>query len=112
MGEAAAVEHLRAAGLTVVDRDWRCRIGQIDVVALDGDTVVVVEVKARRGTGFGLPVESVDARKQRKLRQLAAAYLAATGRAGRPVRIDVVGVLLDAALRVRRCDHVVAAVGE
>jgi len=97
--------------MRVLARDWRCRLGQIDVVARDGDTVVVVEVKARRGLGFGLPQEAVDARKQRKLRVLAEAYLAATGRQGDPVRIDVVGLLVDARLRVVRCEHIRDAVG-
>lgn len=110
-GEAAALEHLRDAGMSVIARDWRCRLGQIDVVALDGDTVVVVEVKARRGVAFGLPQEAVDARKQRKLRLLAGAYLAATGRRGGAVRIDVVALLLDSHLRVVRCEHIQSAVG-
>jgi putative endonuclease len=109
-GEAAALEHLRAAGMSILSRDWRCRLGQIDVVALDGDTVVVVEVKARSGVRFGLPQEAVDARKQRKLRMLAEAYLGATGRQAQPVRIDVVGLLLDGALCVVSCEHVRDAV--
>ena len=97
--------------MTLLARDWRCRLGQIDVVALDGETVVVVEVKARRGLAFGLPQEAVDARKQRKLRMLAEAYCAATGRRDRPVRIDVVALLLDSAMRVRSCEHIRDAVG-
>jgi putative endonuclease len=96
--------------MSVLARDWRCRLGQIDVVVLDGDTVVIVEVKARRGLAFGLPQESVDFRKQRKLRLLTDAYLAATGRRGSPVRIDVVALLLDARLQVVRCEHIRAAV--
>jgi putative endonuclease len=111
-GEAAALAHLEADGLSILARDWRCRLGQIDLVALDGDTVVVVEVKARRGLGFGLPQEAVDVRKRRKLRALAETYLAATGRRDRPVRIDVVAVLLDGALRTVRCEHIRDAVGE
>jgi len=97
--------------MTLLARDWRCRLGQIDLVALDGDTVVVVEVKARRGLAFGLPQEAVDARKRHKLRLLAEAYLAATGRRGQPVRIDVMAILVDARLRVVRCEHIRAAVG-
>ena len=96
--------------MSVIARDWRCRLGQIDVVALDGETVVIVEVKARRGLAFGLPQEAVDARKRRKLRVLADAYLAATGRRGGAVRVDVVALLLDAQLRVTRCEHIRAAV--
>jgi putative endonuclease len=98
--------------MSILARDWRCRLGQIDIVALDGDTLVVVEVKARRGLTFGPPQESVDARKRRKLRMLAEAYLGATGRRDHPVRIDVVALLLDNALRAVQCEHIRDAVGE
>ena len=98
--------------MSILARDWRCRLGQIDVVALDGDTVVVVEVKARRGLTFGLPQEAVDVRKRRKLRLLAHAYLGATGRRDHRVRIDVVALLLDRALQTVRCEHIRDAVGE
>ena len=92
-------------------RDWRCRLGQIDIVAQDGEVVVLVEVKARRGTGFGLPQEAVDARKRAKLMALLDVYRAASGRQHRPCRIDVVAVLLDADLRPARIDHIRNAVG-
>ena len=110
-GEAAAVAVLERAGMRVLARDWRCRLGQIDIVAEDSGAVVVVEVKARRGIGFGLPQEAVDARKRHKLRLLTEAYLQATGRAGRPCRIDVVALLVDDSLTVRSCDHIRDAVG-
>lgn len=110
-GEAAALAHLRAQGLRILEVDWRCRLGQVDIVAEDAGTLVVVEVKARRGVGFGLPEEAVDARKRRKLRLLVEAYRQATGRTRQPCRIDVVGVLLDTSLRVRRCEHIRNAVG-
>ncbi len=80
-------------------------------MALDGDTVVVVEVKARRGTGFGLPEEAVDAAKQRRLRRLAATYLAATGRHDASCRIDVIGLMVDSSLVVRSLNHIIDAVG-
>lgn len=99
-GEAAAVRHLVAAGYTVLAVDWRCRLGQVDIVARDGDVLVVIEVKARRGVGFGRPEEAVDARKQRRLQALLEAYRLRTGATG-PCRIDVVGVLLDARLEPR-----------
>lgn len=109
-GEAAALAHLREQGFRLLDRDWRARAGQIDIIAEDGDTLVLVEVKARRGTAFGLPQEAVDARKQRKLRTLLETYRRATGRQSRPCRIDVVGLLLDADLAVVSCDHIRDAV--
>ncbi|TME49550.1 MAG: YraN family protein, partial [Chloroflexi bacterium] len=77
-GEVAALRHLEGQGFRILARDWRTRLGQIDIVAEDGETLVLVEVKARRGTSFGLPEEAVDARKQRKLRTLLEVYRAQT----------------------------------
>ncbi len=74
-GEQLAVEHLQGAGMQVLDRNWRCRDGEIDVVARDGTTVVFVEVKARSGTGFGEPAEAVTLSKARRLRRLACRWL-------------------------------------
>ncbi|MFN2450862.1 MAG: YraN family protein [Candidatus Dormibacteria bacterium] len=109
-GEAAAVGLLEEAGLRILARDWRCALGQLDIVAADGGCLVAVEVKARRGVGYGLPQEAVDSRKQRKLRQLVEAYRATGPWAGRPCRIDVVALIIDADLRVRRAEHIVDAV--
>jgi uncharacterized protein (TIGR00252 family) len=81
-GESAALAWVRDQGWTVLARDWRARTGQIDIVAEDGETLVLVEVKARRGTGFGLPEEAVDARKQQRLRTLMETYRLATKRSG------------------------------
>ena len=64
-GEGAAIRHLEQQGYRILAHDWRNRLGQIDIVAEDGDALVLVEVKARRGTTFGLPQEAVDVRKQR-----------------------------------------------
>ena len=109
-GEAAALDHLQELGYRVLAVDWRCRVGQADLIALDGDVVVLVEVKSRRSTRFGLPQESVDSRKQRKLRAVLEAYRMRTGRQSQPCRIDVVALLLDDGLRVRSCEHIVDAV--
>lgn len=105
------MELLEGAGLRILARDWRCGLGQLDIVAADGDCLVAVEVKARRGSGYGLPQEAVDARKQHKLRQLVEVYRSAGPWAGRPCRIDVVALVLDGELRVRRSEHIVNAVG-
>ncbi|TSE00144.1 YraN family protein [Skermania sp. ID1734] len=93
-GEELAAQMLVAAGLDILCRNWRCRHGEIDLIARDGDTVVFVEVKTRRGTGFGTPAEAVTPAKQAKIRHLASAWL--TERAGPwvPVRFDVVSVLI------------------
>ncbi|MBX9718815.1 MAG: YraN family protein, partial [Microbacteriaceae bacterium] len=58
-GEQLAVEHLTAEGYTILDRNWRCAIGEIDIVARHGETTVVVEVKTRSGLGFGHPLDAV-----------------------------------------------------
>jgi putative endonuclease len=79
-------------------------------VAEDGDTLVIVEVKSRRGTTFGVPEEAVDARKQRKLRMLLEVYRSDTHRQKQPCRIDVIGLLLDDKLSVTRVEHIRNAV--
>lgn len=91
-------------------RDWRSRLGQVDILAEDGDTLVLIEVKARRGTGFGLPQEAVDARKQRKLRTLLEMYRVQNHRQNQPCRIDVLGLLLDDRLAVTKVEHIRDAV--
>ncbi|GAA1229552.1 putative endonuclease [Oryzihumus leptocrescens] len=92
-GERLAARYLTEAGLEVVDRNWRCDQGEIDIVALDGDCLVVCEVKTRRSTAFGSPVEAVTWRKAARLRRLAACWLADHEVGARDVRIDVIGVL-------------------
>jgi putative endonuclease len=111
-GEAAAITWLTALGMRVIARDWRCRLGQLDLVCEDGGVLVAVEVKARSGERFGLPQEAVDGRKRAKLRALLDAFRAATGRRDQPCRIDVVAVRLDRQLRPLHCEHIPNAVGE
>ncbi|GIE93617.1 YraN family protein [Paractinoplanes rishiriensis] len=92
-GERVAAEHLQDLGLVVLDRNWRCPDGELDLVLRDGDAIVFCEVKTRRGTGFGTPAESIGPRKVRKLRQLANRWLAGSGLRARELRFDVVEVL-------------------
>lgn len=94
-GEALAVDLLRAEGLTIVERNFRCRAGEIDLVAFDGPTLVFVEVRSRRGDRAGTPFESVDARKQARVTRVARHFLATRGLADHDVRFDVVGVRFD-----------------
>jgi putative endonuclease len=91
-GERVAVRALTDAGLLVLDRNWRCRDGELDVVARDGDALVFCEVKTRRGTGFGSPAEAVTPAKRRRLRLLARAWLAEHDHHAPDLRFDVVGV--------------------
>jgi putative endonuclease len=93
-GERIAAAYLTRAGVRVLDRNWRCREGELDIVAREGSALVFCEVKTRRGTGFGHPVEAVTPAKQRRLRMLAHRWLAAHDEHARDVRFDVVGVLV------------------
>ncbi len=93
-GEALAAERLTAGGLVVLDTNWRCREGEIDLVARDGDALVVVEVKTRSGAGFGGAAGAVTPAKQRRLRRLAVRWLAEhPGTGWGSIRFDVVAVV-------------------
>jgi putative endonuclease len=93
-GEWLAAEHLVDLGMRLVDRNWRCRFGEIDIIAWDGaDTIVFCEVKTRSGTGYGPPAAAVGRAKQLRLRKLAAEWLRTTGHRARNIRFDVVSVL-------------------
>jgi putative endonuclease len=91
-GERMAEQHLTAAGLVVLARNWRCRDGEVDLILRDGDDVVFCEVKTRRTDLFGTPAEAIDAAKVRRLRQLAGQWLSETSIRPREVRFDVVQV--------------------
>jgi len=91
-GERVAVRHLEAGGMVVLDRNWRCRDGEIDIIARDGDALVFCEVKTRSGSGFGSPAEAVVPAKARRLRKLALLWLADSGVHPPELRFDVVAV--------------------
>jgi len=105
LGEELATRYFRDRGATVLDRNWHCRQGEIDLVVQEPDGVLVgVEVKARRGLGFGEPVEAVTPRKLRRLRRLLASWRSAhPGVEVSDLRLDVVGVLIrpDEPVRLR-----------
>lgn len=93
-GEDRAVQHLESRGYLVLDRNWRCAQGELDIVAREGDALCFIEVKTRRGSGFGHPFDAVDERKRRRLWQLAHAWVRAHRDAGaRTMRIDVIGII-------------------
>ncbi len=91
-GEELAVGHLQDQGLVVLARNWRCRHGELDIVATDGRCLVVCEVKTRSGTGFGTPAEAVTPEKRDRLRRLANAWLAHYRIGWCEVRMDIVSV--------------------
>jgi putative endonuclease len=92
-GERLAVAHLVEQGMVVLARNWRCRAGEVDIIARDGPAIVFCEVKTRRGFWFGTPVEAIGWDKAGRLRRLAAEWLATTGVHAPEVRFDVVSVL-------------------
>ncbi len=94
-GERAARRFLERRGLVILARNLRSRLGEIDLVARDGPTLVFVEVKARRGAPGDPPEAAVDARKRARLSRLALGYLAARRLREQSCRFDVVGVSLD-----------------
>ncbi len=99
IGEQWCVEFLKKKGYKIVERNFRCRYGEIDVVARDGDTLVFIEVKTRRSRGFGLPKDSLDARKKRRIITASMNFLRKAAVVDPslqecPVRFDVVGIEL------------------
>jgi putative endonuclease len=94
-GEALAEAYLTRAGCRAIARNFRCRVGEIDLVVVDGETIVFVEVRTRRGARCGTPLESVDGRKQARVGRVARYFLGLHGWGDRIVRFDVVGVRLD-----------------
>ncbi|MBW0118703.1 YraN family protein [Pseudonocardia abyssalis] len=96
-GEDVAVRYLEGRGLVVLDRNWRCREGELDVVATeaDGSRLVVCEVKTRSGTRYGEPAESVTGQKARRIRRVAQRWLAQQGLPWVEVRFDVCAVLVE-----------------
>ncbi len=94
-GERVAARFLIDAGMVVLDRNWRCEAGELDLVLRDGDVAVFCEVKARSSAEFGSPIEAVSQTKAVRLRVLAGRWLEAHDLHPSDVRIDLVGVLQD-----------------
>lgn len=103
-GENLAATHLESLGMVVLERNYRCRFGEIDIVARDGSTLVICEVKTRSSVIHGTPLEAVTGQKAARLRRLASHWLHEHDVNPPSVRIDVVSVLVPAkgAPRVER----------
>jgi putative endonuclease len=110
-GEETAARFLSGKGLHIIDRNWRGPEGELDLVARQADSVVFVEVKARRTRDFGPPEEAITTSKQRKLRKTAWAYLQAHELSEADWRIDVVAIEQAPDGEVARLDHYVNAIG-
>ncbi|MCT9820307.1 YraN family protein [Microbacterium sp. W1N] len=96
-GEDRAAAHLHARGWRILDRNWRCPIGEIDIVAEQGRDLIVVEVKTRRSEAYGHPFAAVDERKRRRLWKLARAWCLAHPDLAhaRVLRLDLIGIIGD-----------------
>ncbi len=96
-GEDRAVDYLESRGYRVIDRNWRTRIGEIDIVAARARDLIVVEVKTRRSEQFGHPFEAIDERKRRRLWRLAVAWAVAHADLARcrRLRVDAIGIVGD-----------------
>lgn len=92
-GESVALRHLLDQGLVLVERNWTCPAGELDLVLRDGDVLVVCEVKTRTSLVHGHPLEAINADKLRRLRMLADLWVEAHGVRPSGIRIDLVGVL-------------------
>jgi putative endonuclease len=94
VGEQLATQHLKEQGFTVLDQNYRCSLGEIDIVAARGPLLVFCEVKSRHSSRWGEPSEAVGWRKQQRLHRLAAAWLADRRPKFGELRFDVVSVVI------------------
>ncbi len=111
-GERLAATHLEAKGYRIRHRNFRCPEGEIDIVAEDGDCLVFVEVRTRRGDALGTPAESITEAKERRLVAVARAYLQEYEGLPANQRIDVVGVELTPQGRLLGVQHIEGAVAD
>lgn len=111
-GEAVAGRFLQEKGYRLLDTNYRCRWGEVDIVAQEGDELVFVEVRTRRGVRYGTAEESVTAAKARRLVATAQDYLQQRGQEGAEWRIDLIAISLDGDRRVQEIAHLRHAVQE
>jgi putative endonuclease len=111
LGEKIARDFLRKRGYKIIESNYRCPQGEIDIIARNKGSLVFIEVKTRTGTNLGIPEESVNAQKQAKLRQVALSYLQKHHDSSGDWRIDVVAIELDGT-RPKRINLIKNAVGE
>lgn len=104
-GEGVAATRLEANGYKIIGRNWRCRIGEIDIIAQQGETVAFIEVKTRKGRSAGSPEESITPRKAQKLIQTALTWIGENGNDDLDWRIDLIAVELDTKGKLLRCEH-------
>jgi putative endonuclease len=110
IGEKLAADFLKKRGYKIIQRNFRCREGEIDIIAQKDECLVFVEVRTKKNTAFGTPEESVTLSKREKLISLANAYIQAYNKPPQSWRIDVVAVELTPDNRVSRLEHIENAV--
>lgn len=93
-GEDTAARYLKAHGYKIIERNFSCRIGELDIIAMDGNTIVFAEVKTRKNLKYGLPCESITETKKRHILRTAKYYLMIRGIENRDLRVDVLEVLI------------------
>lgn len=93
-GEDLAAQYLNDRGYQIVDRNWRCALGEIDIIAMHRGRYIFVEVKTRSGTGFGHPFEAITTSKVSRMRRLVSQWCIANEKAGVTVRLDAIAVLI------------------
>ncbi|SHE59613.1 putative endonuclease [Seinonella peptonophila] len=94
-GETLAASHLEKLGYQVIERNWTSRLGELDIIAISDNQVIICEVRTTTQTYFGYGFQSVDRKKQQKLQRLALQYVAEKGWSHLNIRMDVISVLLD-----------------
>jgi putative endonuclease len=109
-GEDIGAAYLERQGYVILERNWRCSLGELDIVAREGETLAFVEVRARRGDRLGTPEESITPAKQAKLVELAQTYLQETGQTDQDWRIDVLAVEVGGRGEVKRINLIRNAV--
>jgi putative endonuclease len=111
-GEDAAAAFLERTGMTIIERNWRCPAGEVDIIALDDNELVLVEVKTRRTVQRGTPEEAVTPAKQKRYAKLATAYIQYAGVADVGIRFDVITLLVLAEDRALLRHHRAAFIPE
>jgi putative endonuclease len=111
-GEDAAAAFLERAGMTIIERNWRCPAGEVDIIALDDNEIVLVEVKTRRTVSRGTPEEAVTPAKQKRYGKLATAYIQHACVADVGIRFDVITLLVLAEDRALLRHHRAAFIPE
>ena len=107
LGENLASDYLQSLGYKVLERNWRySRFGEIDIIALDKDTLVFVEVKARRSVAFGHPFEAINEKKVQQVRAIAQAYMAQDNCKYKKCRLDGVSVILSTQPKIEHLKNI------